>query len=62
MGLSWDDKMDFTITGYTLPRNIIVCFWVNVVVIPYIHVEYQKKSQLDFYLVAVEDRVAAGRN
>ena len=57
MGLSWDDKMDFTIiTGYTLPRNIIVCFWVNVVVIPYIHVEYQKKSQLDFSLVTVEDR------
>ena len=56
MGLSWDDKMDFTIAGYTLPRNIIMCFWVNVVVIPYIHVEYQKKSQLDFSLVAVEDR------
>ena len=48
MGLSWDDKMDSTITGYTLPRNIIVCFWVNFVVIPYIHGEYQKNHNLIF--------------
>ena len=53
MRLSWDDKMDLTIAGYTL---LIMCFWVNVVVIPYIHVEYQQKSQLDFSLVTVEDR------
>jgi len=61
MGLSWDDKLDFTINGFTLPRNDIVCLWVNVCRLRYMP-SIIKEIQFDYFLVAVEDMAAAGYN
>ena len=63
MGMSWDDKLDFTISGFTLPRNIIVSLWVNVRKLTYnVILSIRKETQFDYFLVAVEDRAAEGNN